>query len=320
MLLNTKRLLAGMSFGLAAGSAWAQADAPAVVDAPASEKAEPGPKTGISAVLGELDWGQSNRAVLESIKTGIDEKYAKILKTADGMLVDKILHRKSAEFAAVKQTFTQFTGSSGLKSSIIGSDFESNANESMLRVDDGATQRYYFFRDDKLWKILVAYSAATQVPFKDFVAQVKAKHGRPLETELSGKATTRVHWADAQTHLMLEDRSEFLGSIIMKYLAKGEGVALEKARQAKAVAAPAVNPRVDSVMADIMGDDSGDDVDIVDRITGVEHVVDLETGRPEAAHVNREPRPARKTKARKGPRRGKKKARSKAPAEPDIIY
>ena len=304
----------------------------------------PKPKTGISSVLGMLDLGASYSDVLAAIKADIDARYQDQLdKLVDTLAIDRLLKKKAEEFAAVEKTYIRFTGQrTGYESSLIENDFLANQDESVLRVDDGPAQRYYFFKHDRLWKVLVAYSSKISgtVPFDKFAGQVTAKHGAPKAMVRDGQTLMSSTWEDEVTQLVVEDRTGFFGTYVMKFLDKAEGVAMEAARSDKqgvsAMAGPAGSPyaaKADSLMADIMGggdEDSGGD-DVVDRLTGVSHDVDLNSGRPEyetvyqaVPQVENDGAATKKSKKKDAPRPAKRGGAAKkapaAPAEPYIIY
>lgn len=290
---------AALATALACGPAFAgpkkgakAAPAPASA-APAAPSAPAGPqeKQGISHVLGFLDWGASSQDVLASLKKEVDNRYAEQLKDLrDPLEIDKALRRKSVEFAAIEKTLVQFSGQrTGYESSLIGGDFVPGAEESMIRIDDQEAQRYFFFKNDRLWKVLVAYSSSVSrsTPFPDFVKQVQDKYGRPIDVEWSApkagaKTMVRASWEDPITRLVVEDRTEFFGTYCMKFLDKAVGVPLENERLANAPAKPKMetDPSVDAALTEITSGGGGDDA-VVDRLTGREHALDLTGNRPD---------------------------------------
>jgi hypothetical protein len=324
------------------------AAAPAEVAPAPADDGKPKPKTGISAILGTLDWGASHADVLAQVRARIDERYNKMLEEVrDPLEIDRALKRKAAEYAGIEKTYLRFSGArTGYESSLISQDFVTDSEESVLRVDDRDAQKYYFFKSDRLWKVVVAYntSISKSVPFAEFVRQVQQKYDRPAavehETAPGGAKTIRTAtWRDDLTELVTEDRTEFYGSFVMKFLDRQVGVTLEAERvekRAQARTAPADDPFVSSSLAEITagGDtyDEGDD-SVVDRLTGVKHDVDLSRGRPDYDMPNRGPiasptypdEPAGKKgkKGKKGDRGGKgqaKPAEAAKPSEPFIIY
>lgn len=301
--------LLGLLVGLLAFGGSALADA---------EK-KPEPKKGISAILKTLDWGASSPAVFTQLEAEVEARYEKKLDKVDVLVVDKIMKEQRAEKAAIRKGLVRFAGANtGYEASLIADDFTTNNGESAVRVDDGPAQRYYFFKDEQLYKVLVVYSTnvARQTKFPDFVRKAAGKYGQPAETrkDKEGKALVSAIWRDGMTELRVEDRSLF-GTYTMAFIQLGRGVEIEAERTPTADGAqPIVSAQSEGMIADIMGDGEGAGADVVDRLTGTEHKVDLELGREEYQPLRRAPDPAPA-----GARAGKKaspdarKAAKKAP-------
>lgn len=295
-------------------------------DEAANKKADDGTKTGVSAILGTLDWGAAHPSVLEQIKADIDARYQDRLQAAAGdtLAIDRILREKNDEFGTVKKTFTRFTGQrTGYESSLISRDFDSGGDEAVLVVEQQDAQRYYFFKSDQLWKVLLAYNASvsTKVPFGDFLKKVNGAYGEPLHVEwyTPKGGTKRVRsatWEDDATVLVVEDRTDFFGTFVMKYLEKSEGAAREAAlAQKKAVEAqPQADPQMESMLDDITGGAGDDAGNVVDEMTGSSAEVDLESGRPKYDSLVRasELRAQQAEQQAREKKKKKKKKKSKA--------
>jgi hypothetical protein len=255
--------------------------------------------------------------------------------------VDPAFH---ARFSAVEKTYVRFSGErTGYESSLIANDFVPNDDEAVLRVDDSEAQRYYFFRNDRLWKILVAYSSnvSRNTPFPEFLDQVQGKYGRPANVEWvtpkgGVKAIHAAHWDDPTTRLVAEDRTEFFGTYCMKFLSLSEGVALEESRKASGTARKSSamdDPSVASALSEITADTGASHDDVVDRLTGTQHTIDLVGNRPDNEGrldrgpvdsptfpgSDRGPKPKGKAKGKKAaPKAGA--AAPATPSKPVIIY
>ena len=324
--------LVGVSHAAGKGKKPAQAPAPATAAPSAAPSAPAGPqeKQGVSHILGFLDWGANSADVVATIKKEIDTRYAEVLRELrDPLEIDKTLRRKADEYGRIEKTFVQFTGQrTGYESSLIAADFLPNNDEAMLRVDDADAQRYYFFKNDRLWKVVVAYSSTVsrQTPFPEFVKQVQDKYGRAIAAEWTtpkGGAKT-LHastWEDTLTRVVVEDRTEFFGTYCMKFLDKAVGVPLDQEREKNQPSKPQVenDASVDSVLNEITTQSGPSDDGIVDRLTGSEHAVDLAGNRPEyETGLNRGPAasptyPADAPDAKGNKGKAKAKAKAKAP-------
>lgn len=334
-------------FGSAAAAPKKKAPPPPPSAAPGTV-APSGPvaKTGISSVLNFLDWGATSGQVMDSLKQEIEARWADTLKELrDPMEIDRALRRKATEFAAVEKTYVRFSGErTGYESSLIANDFVPNDDEAVLRVDDSEAQRYYFFRNDRLWKILVAYSSnvSRNTPFPEFLDQVQGKYGRPANVEWvtpkgGVKAIHAAHWDDPTTRLVAEDRTEFFGTYCMKFLSLSEGVALEESRKASGTARKSSamdDPSVASALSEITADTGASHDDVVDRLTGTQHTIDMVGNRPDnEGRLDRGPvdsptypgsdggsKPKGKAKGKKAAPKSGAAAAPAAPSKPVIIY
>ena len=296
----------------------------------ADEKA-PAPKKGVSAILKTLDWGASSVAVFKALEDEVDAQYADKIKVADTLVIDKIMRRKRAEKKAIRKAYVRFDGrTSGYEASLVADDFRANNGEAMVRVDDGPAQRYYFFKDEQLYKVLVVYSTAVarQTKFPAFVRKAAGKYGKPTKTitdKNAKNALTAAIWRDDMTELRVRDRSLF-GTYTMAFLQAGRGAQIEDARTPSADgASPIVDAQADGMIADFMVDGEGAGADVVDRLTGVEHKVNLDLGREDYQPLRRAPQPRTRTKTVEKKKK-KKPVRKEADFSPtpsgpdDIVY
>lgn len=349
---GTLALACALGLALAPRSAHAQEDdlfaepKAAAAAAPAEPRKEP--HKGVSRILELLDWRAPSASVLAHVKSQVEERYAKRLDgVRDALTIDRVLREKKAELAAVDQSLVAFRGQrTGFEASIIAEEFVPSQGESVLRVDDDKAQRYYFFADDSLYKIVVAYntSVSRQVPFLEFIKQVSAKYGPPGDqtwtTPPGGTRTLKsALWNDEITRLTVEDRSSFFGTFVMKFVAKGDGEAKE-ARHAELLKnrpSVAASGFADSMMGDIMAEGGEADENVVDQQTGTRHDIDMQTGRPNDERLNYqsadegEAAPDSGKVGKKGGKKGGKAGKGKPAPEPvpeappatnvdDIIY
>jgi len=271
------------------------ASAPALsqeADAPPAAAAEPQVKQGLSAVLTTLDWGAPTTAVLAMLEGEIEKRYDEVLSKADTLEVDRILRRKNDELKTLRAALVRFDGQrTGFEASVIADDFRPGNGEAMIKVEDGAAQRYFFFKDEQLYKVLVIYSSnvARQLDFSGFIGQIEKKHGPTLSREEDAKgAPTAATWEDTLTRLVAQDRSLF-GTYTMAFLDKQRGVQIEADRPARQAAlTPVPNAVADSMLDDIMQEGGGSDTNVVDSITGSDHKVNLNVGGEEALPLRRE--------------------------------
>ena len=299
-------------------------------------------KTGISTILGELDWGDTHREVIVQAKAEIDAAYADDFKRYNGdtLQTDRLMRARRKDYKKVDENYIEFKGPrTGYESSVIAQEYKPNAGESMVRIDDDRGQRYYFFKDGKLWKIVVAQNNAKGETngFAGFVKQIQRKYGRPTRVDWEGEGSGRVMagatWEDPNTRLVVRDQSAFFGTYSLKYLDLAAGVRIEESRPERRDGdRTAVDDRqLSDTMAEITGETVQETDDIVDRLTGVRHDVNLDRGRPEyevldpsaaAAKAKRdEKREADKDSGGKSAKKKKKNNKVDTPPEdPGIVY
>lgn len=300
-----------------------------VVLLPSIALAQTPPKSKYATVLAPIDWGASPDQVFGKIKGELDESYKEQLKTSDTIKIDRLMRQKADDLQRVRDGLIRFDGGqTGYESSLLQNEVLPGQNEALVRIDDRRGQRYFIFRDNRLWKVVVTYNVSSTGTFPQFLDQVRGKYGAPKKVSFSDEGGERrmktALWEDEHTRLVAEDHSDFYSSYVIKYIQVGEGTRLEDARtSAPRDRTSASEHRAEGLMADIFEEDRGGaSDDLVDEITGVEATVDLESGRP--ATYAPPPMADDTVPEKKKPQRGKKPAGKKdppaKPAEPAIIF
>ena len=297
--------------------------------APAVEK-----PSKLSSILGKLNWGASGADTLGYIRDDIDNRYQSQLAKADPIQIDTILKRKNKEFNVVKESAVRFDGQrTGYETSFVQTEVLPRNNESLLKIDDLAAQRYFFFRDDGLWKIVVVYNSSRADSFAGFVSQIRKKYGKPKKVgweRIDGrKEMTSARWEDHKTRIVAEDMSGFYSAFVMRFIEVGNGTAWQERRaHLRKEQTDESDARADGLLADITGGDGEDDIDtdVVDELTGVEHSVDttISDDQDEVQLRREKATKARQAKKAKTVRKAKKSSidRRQAPKKTDtyIIY
>ena len=239
----------------------------------------------ISEALKDLKWGESHFVVTKYLSKIIKERYNKAIKESyDGLKSDRLRREMKAEIEALKDAYTEFNGQrTGYAVTFIKDDFVQNNGETMLKFDEGSRQRYFFFRYDELWKIVVSYPVVANSSFESFVKQVKGKYGRSRKTDWEtphggSRQLVRAMWEDDKTRLTLEDKSSFYGCYVMKLESRVKSDEISKiheARKPKATKDLDKPQQIGGGAIDIFGEE--DNVDsVVDQITGTKHNVKLD--------------------------------------------
>lgn len=306
----------------------------------------------LASVLRGLDWNSSKREVLKHFQTIKDQEFKEgSAKMRDPLLKERLRNRKVSEYTQIEKSYTRLSGKrTGYEVSVITGEFAPNNGESLLVVRESNAQKYFLFADGKLWKLVVAYNSEyiEGIGFEAFVEAVSRKYGEPDETvfddESDGQSLARAVWRDDATELRLENKSEFFNTYTMVFADRTTADRLKQINRAFGTKDDAKEKRkIRTSILDIQDDtDFGGDDDVVDSLVGSATKVDVLTGRPEDAKINRvgdDPSAAvadadlpgeaakkkkKKKKARSGTKRSgidmKAKKKKKKKADDLIIY
>ncbi len=119
-------------------------------------------KKALAEKFGGFKFGMSKDDVLKVLQKQIDERYEdKIKATTDIAMQDRYRKDKKAELSRVSSTYIAFDAkTSPWDVSIVGEEFAHNTNESMMERwenEGGKNQRrFFFFYDQKLWKMYLS--------------------------------------------------------------------------------------------------------------------------------------------------------------------
>lgn len=239
----------------------------------------------ISAALKELKWGESHFVVMKYLEKQIRNRFKpKIQGAYDGLKADQLRRDMMAEIEGLKDHYTEFNGQkTGYSVSFVKDDFAQNNGETMLKFDEGDRLRYYFFRYDELWKIVVSYPVMPDSRFEQLVDAVKKKYGRAKNTDWEtprggSRQLIRSTWEDDKTRLVLEDKSAFYGCYVMKLMARVKADEIAKihdSKRDKATVDLDAPQKIGGGNIDIYGEEENMD-EVVDQITGTQHDVKLD--------------------------------------------
>lgn len=165
------------------------------------------PKAGVSAAYGvyalmeDFRWGMSPAQVYSVLSREIETEYEKRQKAAtDATAQDANRRWRQDQMASLKADHTKFTKASRHRwgVSLIQFEYEDDNNEAMLFVRTGnGLRKFYFFKDDELWKIFYAYGTDVW-PGKTYEDIAKEKF-----MEWFGQAPEVKFKADEETGAML---------------------------------------------------------------------------------------------------------------------
>jgi len=302
-------------------TSFAKADSAKQVDNPKGKA-----KSGLSEILGTLDWGATYTDVIKDTKRRLEDQWKGKMKVLDTLGMDRLRREKKAEFKKIRASFKRFDGQqTGYESSIIADEILVGKNEAVLEQYISNQTRYYFFRDERLWKIAVVFDAASAKGFTGFIKllrrvfQAKPKaygYRRGLGKKVKNSAT----WRGKMTVVTARDRREFYNAYLVRFVQKETGEAFQSERGQ--VQKPSGTQPKNALLGGLF-DDSGEgagegaDENVVDALTGSKHEVDLRAGRLETAppmpQFDDEDTSAKKTSSKKKKKKVKKKAPSAEP-------
>jgi hypothetical protein len=128
------------------------------------------------------------------------------------------------EIKQVEDSYKRLQGDrTGFEVSVIAGEFTPNNGESVLRVRDQVAQRFYFFLDGSLYKLVVAYNPdyVRNIGFEAFVSQAARRYGRPEATDYGTirgeEALVLARWQDGHSELRVENKQEFFATFTMAF-------------------------------------------------------------------------------------------------------
>jgi hypothetical protein len=278
-------IVLGAAFTFAAGASLAAPAKPAVEEAKDSkEEAKPKAKDGkkqseLDKFKGDFRWGMSPDDVTAKVQDKIRASYEdKLASTANDPTRHARLRKEmTAEVDKVKTKVVKFDGQkSGYDVSIIDQEFLHNSGESMVVMKEDTSDRYFFFKDDRLYKMYIAFDKEILQgkSFREFGQLMQAKFGKAKEVTTSEKTKAGVKvkldhfvWPNKGGDILrLVDRSEFYDVYCLVIYDAKVDKEQEAARQARR-GGPARDNLVEAVTTQPSNDRDPND-NVVDSITG----------------------------------------------------
>jgi len=212
--------LLATTFGLAATMS------PTIVEAQSKKKAAPaavmqGPATAKKSIVitpASIKWGMSTKQVAEAIDAELDEQYKpEYQKISPGVKMRAL----DAQLAEEKNTFRRSKVEFGklptaVDSTPLRGEYSYLNKEWMLSQTRKDGTRYYFFIQDRLWKIIDEVKLAAGGPlgkdFKEAAVKLAGVYGTPGRVippmPDAGFFVTVIDWKDATTHVRLIERGD----------------------------------------------------------------------------------------------------------------
>ena len=234
----------------------------------------------IDKLKGDFKWGMTSSAVIAKVEARVADSYEERLKKAahDPSSEYRIRKAMRSDVDKVKERLVKFEGEkTGYDVSIIDEEFLHGTGEAMLVGKEDNATRYFFFADDRLYKMFLAFDKEMLQgkSFREFGQLMQARFGKAREVTMkentkSGPRSRLDHFvwaADSGDRLRLVDRSEFYDVFC---LVVNDGKIAE--RQETVRRARRTGPAKDTLV-EAVTNKSVNDLDpnenILDQITGV---------------------------------------------------
>ena len=175
----------------------------------------------------------------------------------------------------VKKDYVTFSGKrSSWDVSLVDKEFAHKNNESMAVAWKKRERRFFFFHNDRLFKIFIAFNSEmfADKTFEDFAQAMETRFGpaeRKFTVTLRGdQKMDHLAWPQSgQTKLLAYDYTGFYGNFCLSLIDMREWDSVKTGRQLNSPKRKYTDPLVEAVTR---GGDSGRDENenVVDRITG----------------------------------------------------
>lgn len=187
----------------------------------------------LGSVLGDIEWGDDRDEVLEKLRSAkLDELREDDRLRGDRAAMQTARQRALDEMRRIEDTYTELEGErTGYDVSVVAGEFTANNNESMLRVRDDIAQRYFFFLEGELYKLVVAYDEEqiANISFDAFVDQTRQRYGTPNSTEQGDQGLVSARWRDSNHELKVVDQRHYFGTFTMTFSDRDRVQRLEQA-------------------------------------------------------------------------------------------
>jgi hypothetical protein len=232
----------------------------------------------IAPMIEGFTWGMSKDEVLKVLGGKVKAEYKeKMIKAKDPIKEDKLHQELQKKIKALKKSYVEFEGQiTGYDSSLVKIEYTHKNNEAMLVFPkDMKTDRkwddYFFFINNRLWKIFRAYDADMfpGLTWGDVQSAMGTKFGpKPLKVKKFDPDTKYVQtiglsWQDKETLMTLLNYTTFYGIFCLRFEDKETGAEIDTLRVNK----PPAEKQESIVDAITEGTSKDEAHDIVDQLT-----------------------------------------------------
>ncbi len=250
-----------------------------------------GPKTDepLTGVLGTMTWGIGHEKALDILDKEMMKAYReKAAVMTDHAYADKMRKLTSDRILSARQSYKELNSQNAgiMTVSVVGDEFMPDNNESVFVIRDEVASKYFFFYNDKLYKVVVVYdeSYINGRGFDRMVAETADKYGQPFSDDFNDEEAIFVSstWKDKNgTSMILINKAKTYETFIVVFVQDSMAAAL-KEKHAGYVKMKNSGPAIDDDINDLTSDDdeaqSASAGNSVDDILGSQTKVDLKAG------------------------------------------
>jgi hypothetical protein len=213
-------------------------------DPPVSKKA-------IAMTLTTVAYGMSPSQLADRIDKIFDEDYKPLFKEVQpGVKMKELEDQLAEDKAAFRRSRIDFGKlPTGLDASPLRFEYTYNNKEALFSLTRKGDTTYFFFIQDRLWKIIEEKKLSDSSPlgktYQDAVVKMSANFGVPgrvLTPDGTSRLAVEVDWKDSSTHLRAVQRSDT--AMGLAYEDNGTLAQLSSLRANKPAADNGVDPDV----------------------------------------------------------------------------
>jgi hypothetical protein len=232
---------------------------------------------GIEKLMGVFKWSMTSRQVMEQLEKEIHAEMDPALQKVamDPLAHDQLRKEMMSKIDELKKSLVRFAGKkTPWEVSIVDKEFAHNNNESMVVSWGKKDRRFFFFHDDKLWKLYIAFNSDlySGKTFEDFAQAMEGRFGkaeRKFTSGIRGDAKMdHLAWPPSEKTMMRAiDNTGFYGSFCLVLTDRQELKTVNAGRKINSPKRDYGDPLVDAVTKE-SGSATDEENDIVDRVTG----------------------------------------------------
>lgn len=232
----------------------------------------------VERLLTPFKWGMTPQQVIKVLQNDMRKGYAKPLKAAsnDPIAYDRVRRDMMGALKKVEQSHVKFEGRRvPWDVSMVEREYAHKNNEAMIVRWTSDDRRFYFFHNERLWKIFIAFNAEMfeGKTFNDFAEVMETRFGRAEQkfaATIKGDAKMAyLAWPPSKTTILRAlDNTKIYGNFCLILMDKLELPRVMEGRRMNSPGKKSGDPLVDAVLKDqgTVGGQENDD--IVDQITG----------------------------------------------------